>query len=609
MRQLCRYDDQYSTGETDELLLELALAHASEITNVTTRERVVASLTGDVLYSVCDLDFPYEQWSTHDAIHVRQCAAFFSKRCDIDRGVDTRAIALEKFEESEILCKESNQIFKSHAAGRLQFRPAVEGVLHDAKRKIAEILGDLPSLSEMDYKFGPGATTQVKKRDACARVKLGQSIACSEELLPYASAFLEEMPEWAYLQTVSRPNEDADSERLMIPIEIHKGIVDFVPKSAKEQRTILKEPALNTMVQGAQGRVILKRLRAVGVDLKDQRNNQRLALEGSLTGALATLDLSSASDTISIGVVEHLLPHMWFEFLAIARTGNAYLPLKDKTELHWRLEKFSTMGNGFTFPLESLVFYGLAWATADAVDPGSPVSVYGDDIIVSSKAYPLLCDVLHSCGFKVNKTKSFASGPFRESCGKDYLSGIDIRPVYVKDRLMGADLFVLHNFYVRKGQSSFAQLVLEHIADPLKKWGPDGFGDGHLLGAWEPVPHRRYSADEDQPSGWAGYTFETYSFKGPRQFKPLPGDAIIPLYTIYVSPVRPGLPGLDWTEADWCSKLPRAFAGTGRPRTRVGYHNGSEVRALWSTRKECAGDILPGVESVKLISIYTLTPL
>jgi hypothetical protein len=193
------------------------------------------------------------------------------------------------------------------------------------------------------------------------------------------------------------------------------------------------------------------------------------------------------------------------------------------------------MGNGFTFPLETLIFWALAACCVRPEDVGK-VSVYGDDIIVPTYAYALLTEVLVAAGFLVNSKKSFVDGPFRESCGRDYLSGIDIRPSYIKDALSGSTLFVLHNFYVRTMQPDPAAMLLNYIDPSIQIWGPDGYGDGHLLGAWNPRPHGR-------ENGWAGYLFDTFTFKARKSIRPYKGDAVLPLYTVYAPMSRRGFHG------------------------------------------------------------------
>jgi hypothetical protein len=116
-----------------------------------------------------------------------------------------------------------------------------------------------------------------------------------------------------------------------------------------------------------------------------------------------------------------------------------------------RIEKFSAMGNAFTFELETLLFYAIAKAVAEVegvVD--SRVVVYGDDIVCSSESYDKTIYALNYFGFRVNETKSFQFGPFFESCGKHYHSGVDVTPIYQKSVVNSPEECIrFHNRLVR----------------------------------------------------------------------------------------------------------------------------------------------------------------
>ncbi len=507
----------------------------------------------------------YASMSSEHARELRQALAFFQKRKDlVIPGVDREAVAREKFMASERLCRETNSIFRDRAAGLFQYRPRTERVLFHAARKIRQILGPRPRLDELKLRFGPGATTQVTRRMASARAKLGEVPACSTNLFPAAQAVMKMMPGYREVHGDTHP------------VVCHAGRVVFVPKSAKELRTVIIEPSLNTMCQAGIGDYMAGRLRASGVDIRDQTLNQRLAREGSLTGALATLDLSSASDTVATELVYDLLGGDWFSFLSMFRTGLVTL---DGREI--RLEKFSSMGNGFTFPLETLIFYALAYGCCvEGGDSRATVTAYGDDIIIESRFAELLADVLHDVGFIVNVEKSYWSGPFRESCGKDYFRGFDIRPVYLKDILTGADLFRLYNHYFRWYASDQMTFILDLIDPSIRIWGPDGYGDGHLLGEWVPVVKRKHL-----DRGFGGSVFDTFVQRGRVSTRPSLGDRVLPSYSIYLR----SLQGAD--------DLRAGFAGvkdvdTGPPP--VTYNSKGDLEVA-----------VPGAYGCRRISIYT----
>jgi hypothetical protein len=178
------------------------------------------------------------------------------------------------------------------------------------------------------------------------------------------------------------------------------------------------------------------------VGFTDQTPNQRLARQGSLDGSLATLDLSEASDRLANWLVEELFadwPH-FLEAIQATRSTRCQLPSGEVIPLL----KFASMGSAMTFPIETLVFATIALSaclgtstrpTAAALRRlvGS-VRVYGDDIIVPVDKAAEVIDLLETFGFKVNRRKSFWTGPFRESCGKDYFYGIDVSIVYVREK-------------------------------------------------------------------------------------------------------------------------------------------------------------------------------
>jgi hypothetical protein len=164
------------------------------------------------------------------------------------------------------------------------------------------------------------------------------------------------------------------------------------------------------------------RLQKRGIDLSDQGRNQQLAKEGSISGKLATIDLSMASDTLSYNAVALLIPSDWFKYLSSVRS-----PCYRFGSKLYSYAKFSSMGNGATFALETLIFAAAAYAVGS-----KRFSVYGDDIIVETELFEPLSALLCELGFTVNQEKSFATGPFRESCGGNFFEGIDITPFYVR---------------------------------------------------------------------------------------------------------------------------------------------------------------------------------
>ena len=215
--------------------------------------------------------------------------------------------------------------------------------------------------------------------------------------------------------------------------------LSFVPKTSKISRTICTEPICNMLFQKGIGAVLESRLRSsCGIDIRSQpEKNRLLAQLGSKTDRFGTIDLSSASDSMSLGLVRALFPQHVVNMLEMTRCRYTTLPGGAEVELHM----ISSMGNAFTFPLQTILFtalvYGVYKVRSLSFDrPRGPslgnFAVFGDDIIVLREAYDLTVRMLSLCGFSVNVDKSFNEGLFRESCGHDYFNGHNVRGVYIK---------------------------------------------------------------------------------------------------------------------------------------------------------------------------------
>jgi hypothetical protein len=199
------------------------------------------------------------------------------------------------------------------------------------------------------------------------------------------------------------------------------------------------------------------------------------------------------------------------------------------------------MGNGYTFELESLIFYGLVYGVClESGCDTKDISVYGDDIIIPAHLTPLLFEVLDWYGFEVNSEKSYWFGPFRESCGADWFQGNDIRPFYLKERINDQSLYTFHNWAMRNCERELAAIIHEWTFPPNRIYGPDGYGDGHLLGSFVLRKNR-----ESKRSKWEGGFFDTYSLVPKRLKKRRAGDRLLPTYSIYT---RGGSVGRWWEE-------------------------------------------------------------
>jgi len=441
----------------------------------------------------------------------RQALSLFSKDEDMRGPIDKREAAWESFLASESTCKSVN--------GHLRNGSFANGdaghIIWYAQRKIASILGDVPDLDELELSFGSGASTSCSKQKVSARWKLSSPPSISESAVTALQALIRTLP------LLFRHHKK---------VEVHNGKLDFVPKNYKTMRSICIEPTVNVMVQRGIGTSMKRKLLKAGVDLYDQSVNRRRAQQGSITGNLATIDLEKASDSVSYLLVMELLPWDWFELLSTYRT-----PVVSYRDTLLRLEKFSSMGNGFTFELESLIFYALSYGIAKHFAIPFDLTVYGDDIVATTPLAKLIQTWFPLFGFSVNMRKSFIEGPFRESCGGDFVNGLDVRPFYLKGRFSYHKVVCFYNFLVRKPSfdpdEKLRQCLLECLPEKFRIFGPDGYGDGHLVSD-DPVFLVPYGRNR----GYSGYTFQTFVSIPKRITEVCDGDILLPAYVSSLIP-------------------------------------------------------------------------
>lgn len=325
----------------------------------------------------------------------------------------TRDVALSTFYDCESSCRETNdRIINDRISRRTSL------VLARARKIIRSILGrfDIERWLE-SCSFGPGVDYS-NRRHATLYDKIAKSPTVGANFRNLGMAMVKSCPSWSEVITDFQV--------------VSHNRVTFVPKDAKTDRPIAIEPTLNIYAQKGLGSMIRKRLKyRAGIDLNTQLANQMLALSGSVDNFLCTIDLKSASDTVSYTVVECLLPPDWFHALNATRSTHGLLP--DGTIVEY--EKFSSMGNGYTFELETLIFHALSVAVQLELGLIPFSSVYGDDIVCPRLAYNMLTEVFQDLGFTVNRVKSFHNSPFRESCGADFYDGKNVRPFHLKEPL------------------------------------------------------------------------------------------------------------------------------------------------------------------------------
>jgi hypothetical protein len=295
----------------------------------------------------------------------------------------------------------------------------------------------------------------------------------------------------------------------------------FVPKSVKTSRSICQEP--NTLMFFQQGvldtmvRLLESSILRHSVKLHDQTFNQRLSQFGSKTGLIDTIDLSAASDSLSYDLVKAVFPPSWQIVMRATRSSQVQLPDGSL----FSIKKFAPMGSALCFPTQCIVYWAVGvyaacldtYANSGSIDTFSewlddhtiravmrsfhsspsplwrsyqPLGIYGDDICVDSVLTPLVISTLTSLGFVVNAEKSFTGNQlFRESCGKFYLKGHDVSPLYftvkgVRNRTnpehISSHVHLLNECYKRSYRNTYR--FLRHS---ILTW--------NSRNTWNPIPH------------------------------------------------------------------------------------------------------------------------
>jgi hypothetical protein len=372
--------------------------------------------------------------ATVERFRAVSLAKSFVKKLADDTASDASQKAIDKF----LVCNQRCREFK--------LRPSSP---HDEQvvlltRKILFGFVDrwMPDLNLYDClvngRVGPGSSMGATGQDLYSKIFASTHTCASEGLLRHWKPAMQFDPRWKLA--------DENRQTNLPGYRIVEGSrLTTVPKTKEIDRVICTEPSVNMWYQLGLAYCLNRALiQGFGFNPELQPDrNRALAKEGSITGRFATIDLASASDTISHALCWAMLPPRLWGLINIFRCRSTFLPNGKKEKLHM----VSSMGNGFTFPLQTLLFTAIAVAVYHI--HGRPVikprraaldreaklgnlGVFGDDIIVESDLYESVVSALHLFGFEVNQTKSFYTGPFRESCGHDYYHGHNVRGVYIK---------------------------------------------------------------------------------------------------------------------------------------------------------------------------------
>lgn len=352
------------------------------------------------------------------------------------RGERQKLQSISKWREMNERCKKPFNCF-SH-------REEVQLILGNARNLLEQIIPwdatqpEVFSVKPEDGRFGPGASIGASDNSFFSKTEASPLTYTHPKLISF------------YLEAASVTPTFHECERLRRErhgyVMVQGSRLTTVPKDDKTDRAICIEPSLNMFAQQAVRARLERILKSrCNIDLADQQDIQRdMARKGSVTGKFCTVDLSSASDTISLSFARWLLPPRLFDILETVRAPFCEVE-GEWTEVHM----ISSMGNATTFPLETLIFWALTRSVMHSMNikcvawgEGRNIGVFGDDIIAPNQCFGLLCEVLCAAGFIPNVQKSFHIGQFRESCGGDFLHGVQVTPVRLKgDLSLRTELF------------------------------------------------------------------------------------------------------------------------------------------------------------------------
>lgn len=421
------------------------------------------------------------------------------RKAPLPTTIDRRSEALAAWERAETQCYHTNELMLRLLSCRVspeerRFADFLSGV----QKRLKRWLGPLPD--ELLGAFGPGT---------CVEYKGGNPTVVDKIWLTPTTT-----PAAAHLFGVfyGRTLWGHERTRAGLPFQATSrgNRLTTVPKDGKTDRPICIEPLGNLWLQLGLGRHLKKRLGLCGLPKflgtsreifpglsvvePDPQEIHRRLVAGDLRGRFSTIDLSSASDTIALELVRAVVPPDWFDVFDDCRS---HMTLVDTSGVkRWRLlEKFSSMGNGFTFELETFIFLALVCEAFNLI-PGVDCWVFGDDIIVPEKHARSCMNLLTRCGFTPNLRKSYVSGPFRESCGAYCHSGLDTKPVRISDVPDSVPaLMALHNSLFSWGiPFSALRQLREAIPLRFRVYGPNQAGDIVLHGGkWKPAVRRGFS--------------------------------------------------------------------------------------------------------------------
>jgi hypothetical protein len=387
------------------------------------------------------------------------------------------------------------------AGPRKEYRVTTKLVLREARKIIQEILGD-PDMEEIrsHYKFGQRSSIGCPLADAFIDVKLCERVAFSSNWLSLKEFCKDIENDHVLKEHLTNAGLRAEDGELF-PSMVESLIYHAVPKSYKIDRGITPLALLTLYLSYGTGGVVTERLKRYGIDIHRQQFRHKAWIRKySRNRKYCTTDLTSASDSITLLLLMWLLPRKWLKIVKTFISRQMEIPGVGLVNVASVLP----MGNGATFPLETLIFYALLKGIQKLTGINGRISVYGDDLIYRTDMHKYVVGVFGDLGILLNNDKTFTDAYFRESCGSDYFHGIDVRPAFfpavassqTRTQYCSTIYRLINNLLARWDKTEIAR-TLEYLLNCIRFTGLDIFCvPKEWTAAWgKPIAERSYPSD------------------------------------------------------------------------------------------------------------------
>lgn len=304
-----------------------------------------------------------DQTASPDAVVRYKLRTSLLKKFNDDVSVDADDRCLEKFLEAnwrsenwQLNCRDTQDI---ELVGN--WKRFVDDFFHPGGELLWDSYFDLLKAG----RAGPGASLGANGEDFFTKFFSSQITTTSFDLYNVYNEFVGWFPVW----------RDAEISRAISHGAFkltRSSSITFVRKSRDISRSICTEPSLNMFFQLGLGTILEDRLKSFfGISFANQQEiNRQLACRGSLDDQVSTLDLESASDCVSTNLCAFGLPQYVFDTLLLLRT-----PFTRVRGHELKLNMISTMGNGFTFPLQTMLFCCVVQALPAKLDSSLRVRI------------------------------------------------------------------------------------------------------------------------------------------------------------------------------------------------------------------------------------------